>query len=158
MSMIRWDPAKDLMSLRQAMDKLFEESLVRPSWFTLELGGENIPVDMHQTENEVIVRATLPGVKPEDVDISVAGETLTIKAEKKDEKELKERDYVKKENRYGMVSRSLTLPVQVDADKAEAVFENGILNLKLPKSEQVKPKQIKIQSKIQPEPTTRAEQ
>ncbi len=157
MSMIRWDPARDLMSLRQAMDKLFAESIVRPSWFTLELGGDNIPVDIYQTENEVIVKATLPGVKPEEVDISVSGETLTIKAEKKEDKEIREKDYIRKENRYGMVSRSVTLPAQVDADKAEAMFENGVLNLKLPKSEQAKPKQIKVQSKIQPEPAAQAE-
>lgn len=147
MSMIRWDPTRDLMTLRQAMEKLFEESVVRPSGFTFEFGGGNIPIDIYQTENNVIVKATLPGVKPEEVDISITGEVLTIKAERKEEKEIKEKDYFRKENRYGMVSRSITLPVEVKTDKAEASFDNGVLNLTLPKSEVAKPKQIKVQAK-----------
>jgi len=152
MSMIRWDPGRDLMSLRQAMDKLFEESVIRPSNFTFEFGGGGIPIDMYQTDNEIVVKATLPGVKPEEVDISVAGETLTIKAQRKEEKETKEKDYIRKENRYGMVSRTITLPVSVDADKAVASFDNGVLTLNIPKAEQEKPKQIKVQPKTMPEP------
>ena len=148
MSMIRWDPAKDLITLRQAMEKLFEESVIRPpSGFSLEIGGGDIPFDMYQTGTDIVVKAALPGVKPEEVDISVTGDTLTIKAERKEDKEEKGKDYLRKETRFGMVSRSITLPVEVKADKAEATFENGMLNLKLPKSEEVKPKQIKIQAK-----------
>ncbi len=81
------------------------------------------------------------------MDISVSGDVLTIKAERKEEKEVKEKDYIHRENRYGMISRSINLPVEVRADKAEASFENGILTLSLPKSEQVKPKQIKVKAK-----------
>jgi HSP20 family protein len=150
MSMIRWEPGRDLVSLRHAMDKLFEESFTHPSGFSLELGGSVIPVDVFQTENDVIVRATIPGVKPEEVDISVTGTILTIKAERKEEKETKDKDYVRKENRYGMLSRSITLPAEVQADKAIANYENGILFLSLPKAEKEKPKQIIIQTK----PTT----
>jgi HSP20 family protein len=147
MSMIRWDPGHDLMSLRQAMEKLFEESVIRPSNFTFEIGGGSIPIDMYQTENNVIVKATLPGIKPEEVDVSVSGDTLTIKAERKEEKETKEKNYVHKENRYGMITRSIILPVDVKADIAEASFDNGVLTLSLPKSEKEKPKQIKVQAK-----------
>ncbi len=147
MSMIRWDPARDLMSLRQAMDKLFEESFVRPSGFTLEIGGGTIPIDMFQNENDVVIKATLPGVKPDEVDISISGDILTIKAERKEEKETKEKEYFRKENRYGMVSRSITLPVDVKADKADASFDNGVLTLTLPKAEKEKPRQIKVQAK-----------
>jgi len=147
MSMIRWDPARDLMTLRQAMDRLFEESFVSPRSLALEIGGGDIPIDMYQTDNDVIVKASLPGVKPEEVDISVTDDLLTIKAERKEEKEVKGRDYIRKENRYGMVSRSITLPVPIQSDKAEATFESGVLSLKLPKAEKVKPKQIKIQAK-----------
>jgi len=93
------------------------------------------------------VKAVLPGAKPEDVDISITGDTLTIKAEHKEEQEVKEEDYFYKECRYGTCSRSVTIPVQVKADKAEAVFENGILTLTLPKAEEVKPKQIKVKAK-----------
>lgn len=148
MSMIRWDPAKDLMTLRQAIDKLFEESVVRPSGFSLELGGGTIPVDMYQTDNEVVIKAPLPGIQPEEVDISVSEDTVTIRAERKEDKEVKEKDFIRKENRYGLIARSLSLPMEVKAEKAEAVFENGVLTLSLPKSEKVKPKQIKVQAKV----------
>jgi len=147
MSMIRWDPARDLMSLRQAMDRLFEESVIRPSGFTFELGGGDIPIDIYQTQNAIVIKATLPGIKPEEVEISATDNVLTIKAEKQEEKEVKDKDYIRKENRYGMFSRSITLPIGIDADKAEANFDNGILTLNLPKSEKEKPKQIKIQPK-----------
>jgi HSP20 family protein len=147
MNMIRWDPGRDLMTLRQAMDKLFEESVIRPSGFTLELGGGNIPIDMYQTDKDVVIKATLPGVKPEEVDISVTEDTLTIRAERKEEKEIKNKDYIRRENSYGMVSRSVTLPVGVQTEKAEATFDNGVLYLTLPKSEEVKPRQIKVQAK-----------
>jgi HSP20 family protein len=147
MSMIRWDPARDIMSLRQAMDRLFEDSVVRPSGFALEVGTGGIPLDMYTTNNEVIVKAPIPGVKPEEVDISIAENVLTIRAEKREEKEVQEKDYVRKENRYGMISRSIALPVDVKAEQAEATFDNGVLTLKLPKAEVAKPKQIKVQAK-----------
>jgi len=147
MSMIRWDPTGDLLTLRQAMDKLFEESVVRPPWFSFEVGGTNIPVDVYQTEKDVTIKATLPGVKSEEVDITITGDTVTIRAERKEEKEIKEKDYFRKENRYGSISRSITLPVEVKAEQSEAGFENGVLTLTLPKSEAAKPKQIKIQAK-----------
>ncbi len=89
MSMIRWDPARDLMSLRQAMDKLFEESVVRPSRFVFELGSGTVPIDMFQTENEIVVKSPLPGIKPEDVDISISEGVLTIKAEQAKPRQIK---------------------------------------------------------------------
>ncbi|HIE16643.1 MAG TPA: Hsp20/alpha crystallin family protein [Dehalococcoidia bacterium] len=146
-SMIRWEPFREMVSLREAMDKLFEDSFVRPwrLWPTITGGG--LPLDMYQTANEVVVKAALPGVKPEDVDISITGDTLTIKAEHKEEQEAKEEDYFYKECHYGACSRSVTIPVQVKADKAEAVFENGILTLTLPKAEEIRPKQIKVKAK-----------
>ncbi len=148
MTMIRWDPARDLMSLRQAMDRLFEESVVRPSSrFALEVGMGEIPIDMWETDDAVMVKASIPGVKPDEVDITITGDMLTIKAEKKEEKEVKEKTYIHKENFYGMVTRSMTLPFEVDAGKAEATFDNGVLNLKMPKSESIKPKQIKVVAK-----------
>ena len=103
--------------------------------------------DRYQTANDVVVKASLPGFKPEEVDISITGDTLTIKGEHKDEKEVKDEDYFYKERRYGSFSRSLILPIQVQSDKAEAVFEDGILTLTLPKAEEIKPKQIKVKAK-----------
>ena len=147
MTMIRWQPFRELMSLREAMDRLFEDSFVHPSRSWPELGGVQLAIDMYQTDEDVVVKASLPGLKPDEVDISVTGDTVTIKGEHKEEKEVKQEDYLYKERRYGAINRSVTIPVQVQADKAEAVFENGILTLTVPKSEEVKPKQIKVKAK-----------
>jgi len=145
--LIRWDPFREMTSLRDAMDRLVEDSFVRPSRFWIDGGRGDLPIDMYQTANDVVVKASLPGFKPEEVDISIAGDTLTIKGEHKEEKEVKEEDYLYKERRYGSFSRSLPIPVQVKSDKAEAVFENGVLTLTLPKAEEIKPKQIKVKAK-----------
>jgi len=136
-----------MISLRNAMDKLFEDSFVHPSRFWPDLGRGELPIDMYQTANDVIVKVSLPGVKPEEVDISITGDTLTVKGEHKEDKEVKEEDYFYKEHRYGAFNRSIPIPVSVQSDKAEATFENGILTLTLPKAEEVKPKQIKIKPK-----------
>jgi HSP20 family protein len=136
-----------MTSLRDAMDRLFEDSFVRPGYSRGEPGIATLPIDMYQTTDDVVVKAALPGFKPEEVDISITGDTVTIKGEHKEEQEVKDEDYFYKERRYGTFSRSVTLPVQVKSDKAEAVFENGILTLTLPKAEAVKPKQIKVKAK-----------
>lgn len=129
------------------MDRLLEDSFVRPARLWPELRASELPIDMYQTKDEVVLKAALPGVKPEEVDITITGDTLTIKGEHREEKETKEEDYLYKEHRYGAFSRSVTVPMQIESDKAEAVFENGILTLTIPKSEQVKPKQIKVKAK-----------
>jgi len=147
MTMIRWEPFREMMTLRNAMDRLFEESFVRPSRFWPDVGRGELPLDMYQTANDVVIKAALPGVKPEEVDISITGDTLTIKGEHKEEQEVKQEDYFYKEHRYGGFSRSVTIPVQVKSDKAEAVFENGVLTLTLPKAEEIKPRQIKVKPK-----------
>lgn len=149
MTMIRWEPFRDMISLRNAMDRLLEDSFVRPSRFWPELGkGElSLDLDMYQTDKDVIIKATIPGVKPEEIDISLTGDVLTIKGEHKEEQEVKEQDYFHKERRYGSFSRSIQIPVSVKSDKADAVFENGVLTLTLPKAEEEKPKQIKVKAK-----------
>ncbi|HEY67840.1 MAG TPA: Hsp20/alpha crystallin family protein [Thermoflexia bacterium] len=146
--MVRWEPFRDLISLREAMDRLFEESFVRPrtGWLA-PLGAETLAVDMYETDDAIVVKTAIPGVKPEDVDVSIAGDTLTIKGETKAEEEVKEENYIRRERRYGSFCRSLTLPVPVVADDAEAEFENGILTLTLPKAEEVRPKTIKVKAK-----------
>jgi len=146
---MRWQPFSQLMSLRQAMEKLFEDSFVTPSRILTTFGpGMATPIDMYHTaNNDVVVRAALPGVKPEEVDISITGDTLTIKGETKAEEEIKREDYLYQEHRYGAFSRSVTLPSGLDTDKAEASFDNGILTLTIPKSEQIKPKQIKVKAR-----------
>jgi HSP20 family protein len=145
-NLIRWEPAREMMTLREAMDRLFDDEFTRP----LSLGGNNwsIPaVDMYQTDNEVVVKVALPGIKADEVQLNVTGEVLTIKGETKQENETKEKAYHIREQRWGTFERSLVLPTEVVADKAKADFENGILTITLPKAEEVKPKTINIKTK-----------
>jgi HSP20 family protein len=148
MAIERWQPFSELMSLRQAMDKLFEDSFVRPSRALAVLGEVMVPaLDVYHTPNEVVVKATLPGVKPEDVSIEITGETLTIRGETRAEEEVKEKDYLYQERRYGSFSRSVVLPGGLRTDKAEATMDDGVLTLTIPKAEEVKPKAIKVKAK-----------
>jgi len=147
-NLVRWDPFRDAVSLRDAMDRLFEESFVRPrSWLAPSEGVATLALDVHESNDDVTVQASIPGVKPEDIDISITGDTLTIKGETHEEKETKDGSYHLRERRYGAFQRSISLPTLVKADKAQAVFENGVLTLILPKVEEVKPKSIKIKTK-----------
>jgi HSP20 family protein len=127
------------------MDRLFDEGFSRP-WRLMPATApfEVFPVEVSETEGSIDVKASLPGVKPEEVDISVTDGVLTIKAEHKETTEDKKRDYYRREIRYGSFHRALSLPVAVDADKAKAHFENGELQLTLPKAESIRPKQIKV--------------
>ena len=145
-NIIRWEPAREMMTLREAMDRLFDDAFTRP----LSMSGNNwsIPaVDMYQTDNEVVVKAALPGIKADEVQINVTGEVITIKGEVKQENESKEKAYHIREQRWGAFERSLVLPTEVVADKAKADFENGVLTITLPKAEEVKPKTISIKTK-----------
>jgi HSP20 family protein len=142
-NIVRWDPFTDL---RSTMDRLFDEGFSRP-WRLLPNEGAaetGFPVEVSETESELEIKAALPGVRPEDVDITVTNDVLTIKAEHRAETEDKKRDYYRREVRYGAFHRSMSLPVSVDADKAEASFDNGMLRLRLPKAEALRPKQIKV--------------
>lgn len=143
----RWDPFRDLISLREAMDQLLEESVVRPRAGEMapRVGG-SLPVDMYETDEAVVVKSGVPGVDPDDIQISVTGDTLTIKGETRADETVEEDNYVCRERRYGAFSRSLTIPVPIEAEKAEAEFKDGILTLTLPKAEEVKPKAIKVKA------------
>lgn len=147
-NLVRWEPIRDLVSLREAMDRLFEESFVRPQtdWLAPTEAGA-LAVDVYETEDAVVVKSAIPGVKPEDIDISLTGDTLTIKGETKFEEQVNEENYVRREMSYGSFSRSLSVPASVVTDEAEAEFENGVLTLTLPKAEETKPKVIKVKSK-----------
>ncbi len=144
-NLIRWEPAHEMMTLREAMDRLFDDAFTRP----LSLAGNwSVPaVDMYQTDNDVVVKAALPGIKADEVQINITGEVLTLKGEVKQSEETKEKAYHIREQRWGAFERSIILPTDVVADKAKADFENGILTITLPKAEEVKPKTITIKSK-----------
>ena len=139
----RSGPFGDLLSLRQAMDRLFEESFVNPgSW---QFGdGQLVPMDVVAGDGEIVVEAILPGIKPEDVDITVEGNALTIAGDTTSASPPKAGSVLLKEIRRGRFTRTLTLPDGLEPDKATATFEDGVLTLRIPKAERVKPRQIKI--------------
>jgi len=147
-NLIRWQPMSDAVTLRDAMDRLFDDAFTRP-WGHTDTGRYRMApsLDLFETENDVVIKAALPGMKPEDVDINVTGEMLTLKGEVKDEAESKDKAYHIREHRWGTFERSIGLPVAVVADKARAEFENGILTVTLPKADEVKPKTITVKAK-----------
>ena len=148
-NLTRWEPAREMMTLREAMDRLFDDAFTRPFSLTRE-GGSNWSspgIDMYETDNDVVVKAALPGIKAEEVQINVTGDILTIRGEMKHEEETKEKSWHIREHRWGAFERSVRLPTGVISDKARADFDNGILTITLPKSEEVKPKTITVKTK-----------
>ena len=152
-NLIRWEPAREMMSLRDAMDRLFDDAFTRP--LSLRDGwSATLPaIDMYQTDDEIVVKAALPGIKADEVQINITGEVLTLKGEMKHEEEKtsspqgKERAWHIREQRWGAFERSVALPTEVVADKAKAEFENGILTITLPKAEDVKPRTFTVKAK-----------
>ena len=144
----RWQPMREMVTLRDAMDRLFDEAFTRP-WGALD-GWRGIAapsVDMFETENDVVIKASVPGLKADDVQINVTGEMLTLKGETKETTEENEKSYHMREQRYGAFERSISLPTLVTPEKAKAEFEDGILTVTLPKAEEVKPKTITVKAK-----------
>ncbi|HEX7173274.1 MAG TPA: Hsp20/alpha crystallin family protein [Candidatus Limnocylindria bacterium] len=143
----RYDPLGEMVSLRSAMDRLFEDSFVSPlTWRTIGGGSDSItpPIDVHETADELVVTAALPGVKADDVEITMTGQTLTLRGEFTADDEITRDQYLYRERRFGSFSRTLQLPVRVQGDQAQATFADGVLTLSIPKAEEVKPRQIRI--------------
>jgi HSP20 family protein len=142
----RWDPFREAVTLREAMDRLFEDSYV-PARRQAEQREQvwRLPLDAYITSEEIVVVANMPGVKPEHVEITIEGDTLTIKGERP--APIENVDYVLQERTYGKFQRTLNINIPVDANKAEAKFEDGLLTLVVPKAEAVKPKTIQVVSK-----------
>jgi len=148
-NLTRWEPAREMMTLREAMDRLFDDALTRPFSLMRE-GGSNwspLAIDMYQTDNDVVVKAALPGIKADEVQINVTGDILTIRGETKQEEEKNDKSWHIREHRWGAFERSVRLPTGVMSDKAKADFDNGVLTITLPKSEEVKPKTITVKTK-----------
>ena len=139
-----WRPFTELSSLRREMDRLWESFFgERPLQRIWE--REWAPsLDMSETKDNFVVKAEVPGIDAKDIDISLTGDVLTIKGEKKQEKEEREEDYHLVERSYGTFTRSVRLPAEVESNKIKASYKNGILNITLPKSERVKAKEVKI--------------
>jgi HSP20 family protein len=148
MALVRWNPMREATSLREAMDRLFEESFIRQSmgdWD--EAGGRQawrLPVDVYSTPQEIVIQAAAPGIKPEQVEITIEGDTLTIRGELPGRPE--NVNYLFRELAAGKFVRVLSLNVPVDPDRAEARFENGLLTLVIPKAEEARPRQITVKA------------
>lgn len=140
------DPRTEWESMWELMDRLADEGWGRRG---LGLrGGERVhllPVDVYATQNELIIQASVPGLNPEDVEITIEGETVTIKGERK--APLENVDYYIQERRFGPFGRTITLNIPVQAEAAEAAFDKGILTLTIPKAEEIRPKVITVKSK-----------
>jgi len=145
MAIERWDPFREAVSLRDAMNALLQESFIRPNGLRNQDGAAaGLPLDVSETEDEFVVRASVPGVKPEDVQITVKGDMLLIRGESKTEEQKQGEHWHLRERHSGSFQRSLSLGTAVDADRAEASYEHGVLTLRLPKAEETRPRQIKI--------------
>ena len=143
--MHRPSPIADLVSMRDAMERLFDDRFFRPFWVGEGVRETTPALDLYATPEAVIARVALPGVKPEAVDISITDELVTITGTFEEETEKAEAGYVHKELSRGSFSRSFTIPTAVDTEAAKATFKDGLLVLTLPKTEEVKPKHIKVE-------------
>jgi HSP20 family protein len=139
----RWDPFRDLLDIRRAMDRMMEGNYYGPETYQLSLA---MPMDVCETQDAFEIDAAMPGVKPDDIEITMEGNTLTIRGQMKTEEEQENKTYHMHERREGTFVRSVTLPTNVNANKIEANYEDGILHLKAPKSEEAKPKRIQVHS------------
>ncbi len=140
----RPSPLRDALSMRTAMDRFFEDDFRPFQWLSGTYSGPALPLDVTTDADSVTIEAALPGIKPEDVDITVENGTVTISGKTAEERSAEEGSYVLQEIRRGSFSRTVALPNGLEPDKAKATFENGILRLAIPKAEQLKPRQIKI--------------
>ncbi len=140
----RWDPFKELLSLRDEFDRIFKEYFMRPEkideeWFPM--------LDMKEDAESIVVNIEVPGVKKDDIKVTLRGNQLIVTGERKFEKEKKDETYHRIERSYGKFQRVITIPVEVDQSKIKATYENGILSITLPKTEKEKPKEIEISLK-----------
>ena len=146
MAIQMWQPGRDLVSLREAMDKIWEDSFHAPSriWGGFHLDSNTPAIDMYLKGDDLIVKVTVPGMKAEDLDVTIAGDMLTIRGESKMEEEVAHEDYIYQERRYGSFSRTLPLPRGLNTDKVDAKFDRGILTLRIPKTAEAKAKSVKV--------------
>ncbi len=145
MSLVRWDPFRELEDMSERLNRMFARPALRPSGKETLIVADWIPtVDISENDQEYLIKAELPEVKKEDVKVTVEDSVLTIQGERRQEKEEKGKKYHRVERSYGSFVRSFTLPESVDEGAVKAEYKDGILNLHLPKTEKVKPKAIDV--------------
>ncbi|HZQ91536.1 MAG TPA: Hsp20/alpha crystallin family protein [Terriglobales bacterium] len=157
MAITRWDPFRELTSLQSQMNRLFQET----SRGTAQQAGDEFlttgtfvpPVDIYETENNIVLKLEVPGIQEKDIDVRVQDHTLVVRGERKFEEEEKQENFHRIERSYGAFSRSFTLPNTVDTENVSATYENGVLNITLAKRAEAKPKQIKVNAGPGPQKT-----
>jgi len=150
MTLRHWEPARELDEIHRTMDRPFH-SFSQPLRFSM-LGdglnaGHRLPLDVYEEGDSLVIKADVPGMKPEDVKVEVTGNMLMVRGQARDEHEDKQPGYYVRERRYGSFQRSVGLPSDLNTDKVEAAFENGVLSIRIPKSEAAKTKTVKVISK-----------
>jgi HSP20 family protein len=145
MAIVKWEPFRDLLTTRREFDRLFREAF-SPLFGETELSTRSWApaVDIYETDNDIVLKVELPGIDAKDVEVRVEDNTLYLKGERKQEKEVKEQNYHRVERSYGSFARSFSLPNSIDANKVKAEYKDGLLTLAMPKREEAKPKTIKI--------------
>lgn len=145
MAIIRWDPFRDMMTLRERMNRLFDETYGSKEEETdIKTGVWSPAVDIHESDKNLVLTAELPGIKEEDVEVNIDGNTLSISGKREFEEEAKKDDYHRIERSYGSFFRSFTLPSYIDQDKVKAEYDNGLLKVTMPKKPELKPKKVKV--------------
>ena len=145
MTLVKWDPIRNLVSLQERMNRLFEDSMKSPE-DTVDRGAWSPPVDIYETEKDIVITAELPGIDQNDVDVEVREGVLTIKGERRFEKDVKEESYHRVERSYGRFSRVFALPKNVETEKVTAHYDKGVLEVRLPKSAKSAARTVKIES------------
>lgn len=143
-TLMRWDPYREFATMRNLMDRVFEDTFGPTQPLRHESGALSLALDVAEKEDDFVVKASVPGISPDDLDISLTNDVLTIRGETKEDSEVNEETYHLRERRYGSFMRSITLPVPVQSDKVDAAYDNGVLTLTLPKAEELRPKKIAI--------------
>lgn len=144
MSLTRWDPFRDLETLQENVNRLFQDTMARPRREVPTARVWAPPVDVMEDEDKIVVRAELPGMKREDIDIELTGDTLTIRGERKFESEESRENFVRVERAYGQFQRSFTIGVPVKSGEVKASYKDGILDVTIPKAEEMKPKKVEV--------------
>jgi HSP20 family protein len=144
MGLDRWDPFREMLTLRDAMDRFLQQGVMRPGQLLSSMRPDAIPLDVVERDDAFVVKAAIPGVKPEDVEVVVQGERLTIRAETRAEEERHGENWLMREHRAGSLQRTVTLPSAVSSEQAEARIENGVLTLRLPKAQEARPHRIAV--------------
>lgn len=147
MAIVRWDPFDAFLSAQQDLNRIFRRGWLSPTGESeISKGGTWAPaIDVYETDDSLTIEAELPGLDPKDIDVSIEEGVLTLRGERKLEKEVKEENYYRVERAYGAFQRAVRLPAEVDAEKVKANYDNGVLKVKVPKVEPAKPQSIPIE-------------